>query len=374
MRHDRSLLVAVLLNPGSVRSLDTAGWELLIRQARSAQLLARLAVTLIEADLLDATPTAPRRHLCAILEVQLRQQQAVRWEVEHLVDALAERAIPLVLLKGAAYVMAGLKPGRCRLFADLDVLVPRARLGEAELALMLKGWASGHHDAYDERYYRTWMHELPPMRHIRRMSVVDVHHNLIPDTAPLHPDAAKLLAAAVPCPDRSDVFVLAPHDMILHSAVHLFNDGEFDHALRDLFDLYELVELFVHDLTDWQTLIGRAIELDLGRPLFYAQRYLARVLELDMPAGLDVALGPLGPGAMAVKVLDALFERALQPDHVSCRSPAVDAARSLLYLRGHTLRMPPHLLVPHLVRKSLMRLRDFGEVRVVAQAQKADRP
>lgn len=374
MKQKRSLLVATLLQPELVRDMDVAGWELLIRQARSAQLLARLAVTLREADLLEETPAAPRRHLAAILEVQLRQCQAVHWEVEHLVDALSAKRIPLVLLKGAAYEMAGLKPGRCRLFADIDILVPRARLRDAELALMLKGWASGHHDPYDERYYRTWMHELPPMRHIKRMSVVDVHHNLIPDTASLHPDAEKLLAAAVACPGRTDVFVLAPHDMILHSAVHLFNDGEFDHALRDLFDLYELFGLFIQGLTDWQALIRRAVELDLGRPLFFAQRYLSRVLNLDLPADLEAAVRSLGPREVPLKILDALFERALQPDHASCRSISVDAARYLLYMRGHTLRMPFHLLVPHLVRKSLMRLRDVGDVRAVEQRQNADRP
>lgn len=374
MKHKRSLLVAMLLQPERVRNLDVAGWELLIRQARSAQLLARLAVTLREADLLDETPAAPRRHLAAIVEVQLRQRQAVHWEVEHLVDALSDKHIPLLLLKGAAYEMAGLRPGRCRLFADIDILVPRARLDDAELALMLHGWASGHHDAYDERYYRTWMHELPPMRHIRRKSVVDVHHNLIPDTAPLNPDAEKLLAAAVACPGRDDVFVLAPHDMILHSAVHLFNDGEFDHALRDLFDLHELVRLFVHDLTDWQALIRRALELDLGRPLFYAQRYLSRVLDLDLPADVEARVRSLGPGKIRLKMLDALFERALQPDHVSCRNISVDAARYLLYLRGHTLRMPLRLLIPHLMRKSLMRLRDLGEARAIEPGPDARQP
>jgi hypothetical protein len=29
---------------------------------------------------------------------------------------------------------------------------------------MLAGWAATHHDAYDQRYYRQWMHELPPMQ------------------------------------------------------------------------------------------------------------------------------------------------------------------------------------------------------------------
>lgn len=374
MKQKTSLLVATLLQAECVRTLDVAGWELLIRQARSAQLLARLAVTLREADLLGEVPAAPRRHLAAIIEVQHRQRQAVHWEVEQLVDALSAKQIPLVLLKGAAYELAGLRPGRCRLFADIDILVPRARLDDTELALLLHGWASGHHDPYDDRYYRTWMHELPPMRHIQRKSVVDVHHNLIPDTAPLHPDAEKLLAGAVACPGRNDVFVLAPYDMILHSAVHLFNDGEFDHALRDLFDLHELFGLFVHDLTDWQALIRRAVELDLGRPLFYAQRYLNRVLGLELPAGLDAEIRSLGPGRIRLKMLDMLFEPALQPDHVSCRSASVDAARYLLYLRGHTLRMPLRLLIPHLMRKSLMRLRDLGEARAIEHGPDARQP
>ena len=52
--------------------------------------------------------------------------------------------------------------------------------GAAEAALMLDGWASGHRSAYDQRYYRTWMHELPPMQHIQRGTVLDVHHAIAP--------------------------------------------------------------------------------------------------------------------------------------------------------------------------------------------------
>jgi len=42
-----------------------------------------------------------------------------------------------------------------------------------------------------------------------------------------------------------------------------------------------------------------------------------------------------------------------------CRAPTCVA----LYLRGHWLRMPPRLLLPHLARKSVMRLRDRGGAR-----------
>ena len=76
---------------------------------------------------------------------------------------LATVDVDLVLLKGAAYLMAGLPAARGRVFSDVDILVPVARLAEVENALMLHGWSTTHHNAYDQRYYRQWMHELPPL-------------------------------------------------------------------------------------------------------------------------------------------------------------------------------------------------------------------
>ena len=86
------------------------------------------------------------------------------------------------------------------MYSDIDILVPKALLLRAESALMLHGWTGHEHDAYDQRYYRQWMHELPPMQHIRRQSVIDVHHAILPETARVRPDPARLIAAAVDVP------------------------------------------------------------------------------------------------------------------------------------------------------------------------------
>ena len=44
--------------------------------------------------------------------------------------------------------------------------------------------------------------------------------------------------------ERPGFAVLAPEDMVLHSATHLFNEGEFDRGLRDLNDLDLLLREF----------------------------------------------------------------------------------------------------------------------------------
>jgi hypothetical protein len=50
-----------------------------------------------------------------------------------------------------------------------------------------------------------------------------------------------------------------------------------------------------------------------------------------------------------------LLERALRPDHPDSRDGLSALALWLLYVRAHHLKMPAHILIPHLLRKALMR-------------------
>lgn len=354
------LLIDLLLNPALCRQFGLRDWEIVIRQARISSMQVRLATRLQEEGLYDSVPPAPQRHLQAALTLRDRQQVAVRWEVEHLAAMMASVDVPLVLLKGAAYAMADLPPGRCRVFTDFDLLVPRETLDRVEIAAMTHGWTAGKQNEYDQRYYRKWMHELPPMQHITRRSLIDIHHNLVPDTARLNPDPERLLAAAVACPGRPDIRVLSPPDMILHSAVHLFHDGEFDHGLRDLFDLRDLLLHFMKTEDDWQALLARAEALNLERPLYYTVRYLQRCLDTPIPDEITARLQSLKP-AIPAKLMDATFERGLLPAHESCSDRWCEPARLSLYIRGHALRMPPHLLLPHLLRKALRSMHLVGD-------------
>jgi hypothetical protein len=144
--------------------------------------------------------------------------------------------------------------------------------------------------------------------------------------------------------------------MILHSAVHLFSDGEFDNALRDLFDLQDLTAHFIKTDAHWHALIIRANELNLSLPLYYALRYLKRCLHTNVPPEALNALKTVAPGKLVSRLLDGIFERGLLPNNETCRDRLSAPARMALYIRGHSLRMPLHLLVPHLTRKALMRM------------------
>ena len=346
-------IVRAFRAPHTLASFTLAEWDVLIRQADKSKLMAALHATAEEHGLLGQIDAAPRAHLEWAETLGRRHGAGVRHEVSQIQAALAPLGLPLVLLKGAAYTMAGLPPGPGRLYSDIDILVPRARLPEVESQLLLNGWIAGQHDAYDQRYYRQWMHEIPPMLHVRRKSAIDVHHAILPLTAAQHPDSAKLLAASIPVAGDPLLRVLAPADMVLHSAVHLFHD-EFGHGLRDLIDLHRLLSAFGADPGFWPLLHARAGEMELGRSLFYALRYAARLLGTAVPDQAMAAARVYGPGPALLALMDQLFLRALLPLHASCDDLFTGPARFALYLRANWLRMPPFLLARHLFHKAFL--------------------
>lgn len=342
----------VLSNPALITRLNLTDWDVLVRQARRTGLLARLAETLADMRWAEGVPRPVRWHLEADHVLAKRQNIAVRWEVGQIREALAELGAPVILLKGAAYVMAGLPAARGRLFSDIDILVPFEKINQAEAALMLAGWHAQPEDAYDERYYRQWMHEIPPMQHVHRGGVVDMHHAILPRTARYHPDPEKLRAAALPIAGHPGLFVLQPVDMVLHAACHLFHDGELPHGLRDLSDMDLLLRHFGRDEDFWLALPKRAVELELTRPLFYALRYTRHFFGTPVPQTVDAALQKAAPPML--KLMDSLFYRALGPEHDSYHDGLSRMARFAAYIRAHWLRMPPLMLARHLLHKALI--------------------
>ena len=349
----QDLLRQILKDIAAVGTLSLTDWDLLIRQARSADLLSRLAILLQRGGLLAALPEQPRAHLKSALVLAEAQSTAVRREVEHVRLALSALDIEPVLLKGGAYLMADLPASLGRLFTDLDILVPQARLPEVEAALMLGGWATTHHDPYDQRYYRRWMHELPPMLHIRRMTLLDVHHAIVPATADLKPSSEALLADAIPLPDHPGLRVLAPVDMVLHSATHLFYNEEFSHGLRDMSDLDLLLRHFMQTPGFWTALLDRARQLGLVRPLHYCLRYCQQLFATPIPTDVLAQANAQGARGRAGRLMDTLWLKVLGSLHPSARDGGTAIAAQLLYLRAHWHRMPPWLLAYHLCMKAL---------------------
>ncbi len=347
-----NLLLSALVDPDTLAGRTIEDWDILLRQARRARLLPRLALTARHHGLVEQFPSKLRDHLTAAAAEGAHNTRSIRWEANRVARALFELDIPVLLLKGAAYALAELPPARGRLARDIDIMVPEAALEAVQAALERHGWEPMKLDPYDQQYYRRWMHELPPLQHLGRGSVVDVHHTILPRTSRLRPDPGKLWGDARKLPD-GPFSVLSPEDMVLHSAAHLFHDGDLSVAIRDLVDIGDLLTHFGKTAGFWDRLVPRAREMNLARPLFYALRYAQRLLTTPVPEGTMAEAAENAPNRATLAIMDRLAPQVLLPGE-----PGRNAGQAAmaLYIRSHWLRMPPLLLSAHLIRKAYMRL------------------
>ena len=350
-------LLMALSDPAQTVTFGVEDWDLLLRMARRTRLLGRLAVCVDNLGLLEKIPEKVVEHFAAARVFVDQHQRMARWEINRILKAMEDIDVPMVLLKGSAYILAGLPPARGRLLSDVDLLVPRDALDRVEQALKAQGWTSIKLEDYDQRYYRTWMHELPPLRHPDRGMEVDIHHTISPLTSRLSPDPEELLRNSIAL-DNSRLRILHPVDMVLHATVHLFHDGEFINGLRDLADLADLLAHFGDLPGFWQQLVERAQAQRLGRPLFYMLRYTQRFLNATIPEGVLEKLRSDEPTWPVLRLMDILVSRALLPDHPDYPRRGTALAKWLLYVRSHWLRMPPGLLFRHLLRKQYMHWRN----------------
>lgn len=339
---DQSPLLYFLANPASVGDLDDEGWSLLFAECRATALLSRAASVLSPEPLDRQVPDRFRHHLISARREGDALMRDVRRELGFLAKAVEAIPRPVILLKGAAYVAAGLPPSRGRTFSDIDILVSREHLAAAESALMMAGWKAAALDAYDQRYYRQWSHEVPPMLHLQRGTTVDLHHSLVMPTCRLRVDSVRMIADAVPI-QGSRWWRLRDEDLVLHAASHLLLNSEFDRSLRDLWDIDLLLRHFSEADAGFSCrVLTRADEVGLSRIAVQALALCHHYFRTPIPE--SAARETRG---MAMR----LVRCASSTRHPDTRPRFQSLAEGLLMIRELSLRLPPHLLLRHLLHK-----------------------
>lgn len=348
-------LLRLLTDPTVGGGLSLDDWDRVVRVGRASRLLATLRQRFEAAGALGAVPEPVRNHLDSEAAVaRYRRQMALRdlHELEAVLEGLPG---PVVLLKGAAYIVQGLAIAHGRTVSDVDLLVPRDRLAEAESRLREAGWLPGEVDPYDERYYREWSHEVPPMRFPGSVLELDLHHGILPPISRVRVDPAPLFAASRPIPGSS-FRVLTPEDQTLHACVHAFVDSDLTDRLRDIVDLDGLIREFAREPGFWERLCGRAASLGLGRALWYGVRYPSQLLGTPIPEPVRGMLEVHAPRALTGRLVDWLVVSVTPPAPADESRFGLSLARTLALIRYFWIRMPLPVLVRHAAVKGARRI------------------
>ena len=343
-----------LREPAQLLSASSGIQDLMIRLARQQGLLARLGGDLRHQGLFEVCPPRMRQQFEGAFAITDAHARMLHWEVNRILWATRDCPCPLILLKGAAYLLGGHEWARERLVSDVDIMVAKDYIPCVEETLIEHGWIAVKLDEYDQRYYRDWMHEIPPLRHSHRSTEADIHHNILPITGRRRPDPVRMIQDAVPLPGENPrLKMLCPTDMVLHSVAHLFQDGDFHSGLRQLLDLDGMITKFSTIDRFWEHLYDRAQVMDLIRPLYYGLLMATSILKTSVPASVIEKLNRNdGPNPLQRVVMISLMKQMLIPGHPDQSNRAAAVAGWLLYLRSHWLRMPPMMLARHLWIKS----------------------
>lgn len=344
--------LAALRQPELISGWSLSEWQRVIRLARRLRLLARLAEALDSRGLLPLVPEQARYLLVAEQRLSRARTVAAVWAAQRVAAALQGAPYPCVLLKGGAYLGQELPIAAGRLPSDLDILVAKIHITDAQCRLCQAGWAETEMDAHDQRYYREWSHEVPPMQHPIHGLELDLHHNILPPVARTNVDAELLLARLRPSA-WPDWWVFDPLDQVLHSAAHLFLDAEPRERVRDLVDLDGLMRHFGATQPEfWAQLPYRASQLGLSEPLALACHFVRLWLATPIPPDALKLIEQAGPGLARRAWLMPLFSALLTPAEPDDDEPLGQKIAALLVLaRYHRQRMPLRLLVPHLWHK-----------------------
>lgn len=335
------LLIKLYQQPEQALQYSDLQWQSIILVLRHQQLLPRYAKRILSIGIFEQISTYARHHFTNGLILAERQRQQIVFEAMKLSSNIRKRSDYAVYLKGAAYVLADHPVGDGRICSDIDILVDKSALQSIEQDLCFEGWFTEDINDYDDKYYRQWAHEIPPLQHHLRGTVIDVHHNIVPLVSGKAPDVGILITQIMETESQHQV--LSPAAMTLHSAVHLFFNEDFKNGFRDLLDLHILMgEGSEHY---WKALLSLASESGFEWELFLACRYAQRCWNTPIPSDVNKELSLKFPADY--KISDFIFERVLLPQHPLCSPDYSDLAVFLAWCRGHRKKMPMHLLLYH---------------------------
>lgn len=329
------ILLSSLKAPSTAPRLNTYEWNLILLYGHRTGLLGQLAEQLDATEINPEIPAPVRRAMDLELLTCKRRGDAALWELGTMRRAIPEN-IPLFVLKGCAYILADDRNHVGRRFSDIDLLVPENHIEQTEASLVAAGWKPTSVSDYDERYYREWMHEIPPMTHVRRQTALDLHHAIIPKVSPFSFPIEIMLSRALEL--SSGVFILDPLDRIIHCAVHAFLEGVAEKALRDLYDLHCLTRQHCALDSQLTELLSRVDQLGLRQLVIPA-----------LAAAEDIFCDT--HRLFRTDARATLLSRAATTIFSSSRIRAAIYSTGLL-LHSHWAKMPPSLLLKHYLHKA----------------------
>lgn len=287
-RRDQSRLLAQLLvgsSPGP--DLDWVATTHLSRQhGLSSLLFWRLKQWGEDQGREDGVPAGVWEGLQRDFYAAAGRAMLSEWWLGEVVSALAMDGVPALVVKGAA-VGAFYPDPALRSYSDLDIVVPQARLEQAETVLS----GLGFRYARPRAWWLEYVQHLPPMVSQDSGIAVELHWRLDHDETPGRLPMEDLWTRVVPWSvGGQPALRLEAVDAVLHLCQHAVVQHRAKLGLRPLCDLAQMTAGW--SLAAWETLGQRAIDYGLARPVYLMLKLAEEAGILAAPVEVMAAVRP----------------------------------------------------------------------------------
>lgn len=243
----------------------------------------------------DGVPQEVMDQLRAAYRDNLARNMHLYAELRRILEALREKDVEVILLKGAAlakmvYGDIGLRP-----MSDVDVLAKKEDLPKAVELLFQMGYGlCENQEAQDQNIHiqeliNSYNRHVPALGHPQGIQKLDIHWT-IPDS-PFNIEGLWERAITIKI-DKTDVQVLSLEDLLLHLSLHTSVHHKFnDHGLKQLYDIAITINRYFHEI-DWDQLLLHAYKWRTEKYLYLTLLLSQEILGAKVPEKILLALKP----------------------------------------------------------------------------------
>lgn len=215
-------------------------------------------------------------------------------ELGHVLSALQEADVSVVLLKGAHLGKIVYDNLALRWMSDVDILVPEADVLRAGEQLIALGYAPSRplwREAMDRAH-----HHLPAFGK-ENAAPIEIHWGIMSEISPerqlvnpFHIDVAGLWERAQSADIAGvNVLTLSPEDLLLHLCIHASSQHRFQIGIQPICDVAEVLRRYESTL-DWDQVMRCARRWGAQNCVYLVLCLAQTMLKAPIPAGALAAL------------------------------------------------------------------------------------
>jgi len=211
-----------------------------------------------------------------------------------ILDTFSQKNIPLIPLKGIAFIQGIFSDIGSRYIGDIDLLVDPGDVSSSVKLLNELGYSSPSYYCFNpEKPYSAYLNSMPFSKPAKIPYFVHLHWHLLNATMPLFMYKIRMeevwQSAEPEKYQDKEMLMLAPHHLIVYLSVHAFKHSFNKISL--FYDIQKAIE-FYRDRLDWKVISKVATDWGATLPLYYSLYLTSKILKADIPEHILCTIKP----------------------------------------------------------------------------------